>query len=351
MIIIDGAYGEGGGQIFRTSLTMAMCLNTPVQIKAIRAGRRKPGLLRQHLACLRAAQTLCSAEVIGDSLGSTEVTFVPGEVQPGQYHFAIGSAGSTSLLFQTILMPLLLSKAPGEIHLEGGTHNDMAPSFDFIQLSFLPIVQRMGYRVTTQLLRHGFNPSGGGTWTAITAPTTPTQFKPIHLCSRGKLTAQQAVATSANIPEHINQRELNYLHKQCQWPRSQLFSEQVEADGPGNIISLRLQGEEVTEVIEVVGARGISAERVTGKAIAEMKRYLGSTAAIGEHLADQLLLPMLFAQGGQFTTLNPSEHLRTNIAVIKLLSGVEILLQQCAEELWRVEVPALTAMPHGKPPE
>ena len=136
MISIDGSQGEGGGQIFRSSLTLAMCLGQPVRVINIRAGRNKPGLLRQHLTCLGAAQMICSAEVQGGALGSTEVTFQPGVLQGGNYHFAVGSAGSSSLVLQTILLPLLYAAEPSVIKLEGGTHNGFAPSYDFIASCF-----------------------------------------------------------------------------------------------------------------------------------------------------------------------------------------------------------------------
>jgi RNA 3'-terminal phosphate cyclase (ATP) len=144
MKTIDGSQGEGGGQIFRTSLTLSMCLGIPIKIINIRAGRNKPGLLRQHLCCLRAAEEICQATVEGAAFGSTSVTFTPGAIGAGNYRFSIGSAGSTTLVFQTILPALLLAEASSTVTLEGGTHSGMAPSFDFIEQSFVPQLVNKG---------------------------------------------------------------------------------------------------------------------------------------------------------------------------------------------------------------
>lgn len=336
MLIIDGSQGEGGGQIFRSSLTLSLCLQQPVRIKNIRAGRRKPGLLRQHLACLRVGRDISDAQITGDALGSTDVVFEPGRVKPGKYPLAIGSAGSTSLVFQTVLLPLLLADGESELCLEGGTHNGSAPSFDFIQLAFLPLMARMGYRAQVALERFGFYPAGGGRWRAQLQPAR--QLQPLHLTSRGDLMKREAVVTSARIAAHVAERELQQIHKKCHWPAEELHQRQVESAGPGNIVSLRVFSQQVTEVIEEVGEKGLSAERVAGRAATELKRYLQSGVPVGEHLADQLLLPMVLGKGGSFTTLQPSAHLLTNIAVIRQFTGADVKVERESELAWRVTV-------------
>lgn len=336
MKVIDGSQGEGGGQIFRTSLTLAMCLGQTVRIENIRAGRRKPGLLRQHLTCLRAAQEICNAEVSGDELGSGTVSFKPGTVKPGEYKFSIGSAGSSTLVFQTVFMPLVLAGGVSELVLEGGTHNGMAPSFDFIEHSFLPQMKKMGIHADVELDQFGFYPAGGGAWRARIHPAD--QIKPLDLMARGKLLGQTAVATSSRIPEHVTQRELDWVQQKCEWPEVDLKQRLVKSAGPGNIVSLRLQMENVTEVVEVVGERSVSAERVAGKAIAEVKRYLASEIAAGEHLADQLVLPMALGVGGSFITAKPSQHLLTNIEVISQWMPVDIQLTETNEGQWSVNI-------------
>jgi RNA 3'-terminal phosphate cyclase (ATP) len=336
MVVIDGSQGEGGGQIFRSSLTLAMCLGEPVCIENIRARRTKPGLLRQHLTCLRAAQKISNAEVSGDELGSMEVRFIPGTVEAGEYRFAVGSAGSTSLVFQTVLLPLLFAGKTSEIVLEGGTHNGYAPSYDFIESCFLPVIAQMGYRAEVELNRYGFYPAGGGAWKVKLHPMQA--VAKLDLVERGEVMNQYAVATSSQLPKHITERELQQVKKKCLWSNDQLHQRLVDSVGPGNMISLRVISEHVTEVVEAVGEKKLSAERVAGRAINAIKTYLDAGVPVGEHLADQLLLPMVFAKGGQFKTLLPSAHFLSNIEVIKQFMDVSVRVEQESKYVWLVTV-------------
>ncbi len=345
MIVIDGSQGEGGGQIFRTTLSLAMCLRIPVKIINIRAGRKKPGLLRQHLTCLKAAKEVCNATVTGDELGGASVTFLPGNVQSGEYHFSIGSAGSTTLVFQTLVMPLLLAEGVSELTLEGGTHNGMSPSYDFIRQCFIPMLERMGCRLTTEIERIGFYPAGGGQWRVRIHPIARhvDVIAPLKLLAPGKLIQCRVSAMSDKIPEHVTERELKYIKKKLTGLCSDLTLQQklISSLGPGNVVSLLAEMEHITEVFECVGERNISAERVAGRVVGDCKRYLESGATVGEHLADQLLLPMILGQGGSFCTLEPSQHLLTNIAVIKQLVGAEIKLTEMNKDCWQVDVPEI----------
>ena len=169
MIELDGSQGEGGGQILRTSLALSMATGQPVAIEKIRAGRAKPGLMRQHLACVKAAAQISGAQVEGAELGSQSLRFVPGPVRAGEYRFAIASAGSCMLVLQTVLPPLLLADAPSHLHLSGGTHNPMAPPFHFLERAFAPLVRRLGADLQLVLRRCGFYPAAG-TMAASTSP-------------------------------------------------------------------------------------------------------------------------------------------------------------------------------------
>ncbi|WKD50145.1 RNA 3'-terminal phosphate cyclase [Microbulbifer spongiae] len=336
MIVIDGSQGEGGGQIFRTALSLAMCLGKPVRIENIRSGRSRSGLLRQHLACLRAAKEISGAKVAGDALGSSVVTFEPGAVKSGAYRFAVGSAGSTTLVFQTVLMPLLLTDGVSTLYLQGGTHNAWAPSYDFIEKCFLPVLARMGCSVAVDLKKYGFYPAGGGDWRVRIVPTKKIQA--LTLMQRGEVKRKEAVALSARIPTHVIERELNRVKKKCYWENSSLHQKLVSSDGPGNMLSLRVNTGDVTEVFESVGERNIRAERVAERAISALKRYMKAGVPVGEHLADQLLLPMALGNGGCFRTLKPSQHLLTNIQVIKAISGIKIELSEHSEDDWEIVV-------------
>ena len=334
MIEIDGL--KGGGQIFRTALTMSLCLNQPVRILNIRGARTKPGLLRQHLTCLRAAQKISNGKVTGDELGSQTVSFYPGKVLPGHYEFATGSAGSTTLVLQTVLIPLALAKGESQLTLSGGTHNGMAPSFDFIDQSFLPLLAKMGIETDVELSAWGFYPAGGGQWHVRIKPTLG--WQPLVLNSTGALKRKQAVATSARLPSHVTERELHAVAKKCLWQRDELVGLQVPSSGPGNILSLRLEYEHLTEVIEVVGDRSLSAERVAGRAIVELNKYLKAQVPVGEHLADQLIVPMALGVGGSFRTSAPSKHLLTNIDVVKQFLPVSVQVNPLGEHDWLVEI-------------
>ncbi len=336
MNIIDGANGEGGGQIFRTSLSLSMCLGIPVRIENIRSGRQKPGLLRQHLACLRASREICNADVSGDQLGSTCVEFRPGKIKSGKFKIAIGTAGSTSLVFQTVLPALLMANGVSEVCFEGGTHNNSAPSYEFISQSFIPVLERMNIRVDTRLDSYGFYPNGGGSWTAKIYPMT--NVHALKLLDRGNLISRRAVAISSKLPAHITQRELDHIQKKCDWNTSDLTQHLVNSCGPGNLVSLQLRFNGISEVFDSVGQIRTSAERVADKSIRYMNRYLNTNAVVGCYLCDQLLLPMVIAGGGSFTTLEPSLHTRTNIDVIESLAACYIESRKLDEDHYSINV-------------
>ncbi len=337
MITINGAQGEGGGQIFRTALTLSMCLKQPVRIENIRAGRQKPGLLRQHLACLNAAKAISNAEVEGDHLGSQTVSFRPGKIQAGDYHFAVGSAGSTTLIFQVVLLPLLMAERASTVQFEGGTHNGMAPSFDFIEHSFLPILSTLGCNIEVALEQYGFYPVGGGRWQASIEPLQET-IKPLTLVDRGKLLGHQAVAISSKIPEHVGARELAQVQQECGWSQAQLHQKTVHSMGPGNVMYLLKKMSNSTAVFTAFGEKRVKAEQVARKAIESFMEFNQSRATVCEHLADQLILPLALGQGGVFRTTKPSMHLRTNIDVVQQMTGVHIDVSQIDDTTWEVNL-------------
>ena len=184
MIIIDGSEGEGGGQIVRNACALSLVTAKPFRITNVRGKRSKPGLMRQHVTAIEAACRIGGATCDGVAVGASEIAFMPAKVAPGEYHFAVGSAGSTNLVFQTVLMPLLLSGGPSRLVLEGGTHNMLAPPFDFIERAFLPVIRRMGARIEARLVRHGFYPRGGG---RIEIEILPGALTPIDCTDRGAL--------------------------------------------------------------------------------------------------------------------------------------------------------------------
>ncbi len=337
IIEIDGSQGEGGGQILRTALSLAACLGKAVHIRHIRAGRKNPGLMRQHLACVRAIAEICDAEVKGASIGSKAVEFIPGAIRAGDYRFAVGSAGSSTLVFQTVLPALLLAGKPSRLTLVGGTHNPLAPSFDFIQHAFLPVLRQIGCEFDAGLERYGFYPVGAGQWTIAINP--PRQFRKLELDTRGPLLAAEGRCIGSAIPGHVTVREKQQLLKRLKWPEQTIDIAEVQSLGPSNCVILKLEFQQVAEVIDSHGSLGVSAERVANTAVDSLRRYMEHGAPVGEHLADQLLLPLTIGAGGCFTTGPLSEHCQTNIAVIRQMSDIEIGVEAGdTAGQWRIRV-------------
>lgn len=343
MLKVDGSIGEGGGQVLRTALSLSMVTRTPVNIVNVRARRPRPGLRPQHLAAVEAAAAICDGAVEGATKGSTEVFFVPGRIKPGDYEFAIydgpgntRSAGSTVLVLQTLLPALWSADTPSTVAVEGGTHNPMAPPFEFLERAFLPVVARMGQRATVALERHGFVPRGNG---RIEARIEPGPWRPIELHERGRLVRRGASALLKHLPGHIAARELEIVRKRLGWPRACLEQVEIESDThTGNVLLLEIEHEHVTEIVTAFGRQGVPAERVAGGAAREMKRYLKSKVPVGEHLADQLMLPMALAGGGSFTTTRLSSHAATNLEVIRAFLDVEFDVTPLAPGVLRLAI-------------
>ncbi|MDA7881005.1 RNA 3'-terminal phosphate cyclase [Akkermansiaceae bacterium] len=313
MIPLDGK--DGGGQILRTALSLSMITGKPFHLKNIRDKRPKPGLKRQHLTCVLAAAEISDATIDGAEMNSTELIFNPGEIQAGDYHFKIGTAGSTTLLAQTLLPALWKADGPSTLRLEGGTHNPMAPPADFLQRAFLPAVAKMGFPATCELVRHGFAPAGGGEIFLTIEPAK--KLSPLNLQSRGELTSKKITGTVAHIPSSIAEREAKMARRLLEWPEDTVqIVEAPESAGPGNCFALEVAREHITERVTTFGAHNVSAEKVAKAAVKAMNDYLNSPAVVGRQLADQLLLPLALVGSGQFITMNPSNHTQTNCRII-----------------------------------
>ena len=343
MIEIDASQGEGGGQILRTSLALSMCTGQPVELKNIRARRPKPGLMRQHLACVLAAAEVCGGTASGAELGSPQLRFVPGAVRPGAYTFAVGSAGSCMLVLQTVLPALLLAEAPSALVLRGGTHNPMAPPFHFIERSFVPLLRRMGADVQLTLRRHGFYPAGGGEVVAEVHPAGG--LRPFDLLTRGEPQRVLAEALVAGVPRGVAQRELDTLGQALGWAPEQLLVAPLrQNEGPGNALLATLQHASVTEVFTQFGERALPAEEVARRLAAEVRQYANSDAAVGPHLADQLTLPLALAvqasgRPASYTASEITQHAHTNFRVIeRFLPVVFEVSAERGASCWRIDV-------------
>jgi RNA 3'-terminal phosphate cyclase (ATP) len=329
MIEIDGAEGEGGGQILRSSLSLAICTQQPFRITNIRANREKPGLMRQHLTAVKAAAEICAADLTGAELESRALTFRPGRLAAGDYSFAIGTAGSSTLVFQTVLPALLTAAGPSRIRITGGTHNRGSPPFDFLARSFLPLLARMGARVELALTHYGFYPRGGG---EIRAQITPARLDALDLKDRGAWVRGYAEAYIAALPLHVAQRELEVIGRAMAWTPSQLHLRGLPNDsGPGNAVTITLEFQNVSEVVTGFGEKGVTAETVATQTVAAARHYLSGRAPVGEHLSDQLLLPMALGAGGSFVTDKITPHLRSNVAVIEQFTTRRVIIEPVSD--------------------
>jgi RNA 3'-terminal phosphate cyclase (ATP) len=337
MIAIDGSQGEGGGQILRTSLALSLVTGQPFRMERIRARRQRPGLLKQHLTAVEAAKTVGCAEVIGASLGSQNLDFRPGPITPGNYRFAVGTAGSATLVLQTVLPALLTASGLSTLTLEGGTHNPMAPPFDFLEKSFMPLIHRMGPSVELEFRRPGFYPAGGGRFHARVEPVK--KLRRLDLLERGAIRVRHAKVLVSKLPEHVAERELSVLRDELKWRLEEYGVDTVPHPlGPGNAVVLSLEAEHVTAIFTGFGERGRPAEEVASSAVQASKAWVEANVPVDEHLADQLLIPMVLAGGGLFRTTKPSLHTITNAEVIQRFLPVPIRIEQEGETAWRVSV-------------
>jgi RNA 3'-terminal phosphate cyclase (ATP) len=333
MLTLDGSFGEGGGQILRTALALSLVTRTPFQIEKIRAGRSRPGLLRQHLAAVNAAAQVGDAEIDGAALGSNRLVFRPRGLRPGDFTFSVGSAGSATLVFQTVLPALLCASGPSRLALEGGTHNPSAPPFEFLDRAFLPLIRRAGPRVEATLSRRGFFPAGGGRFEATIEPAP---LAPIELLERGPLKAVRALAVVASLPEHIARREVETIRGLVE-AETRVVRDDA-SPGPGNVVQIEVESAALTEVFTAFGRKGVKAERVAREAAEEARRYLDAAVPVGPHLADQLLIPLALARGGSFRTGPLTPHARTNLEVVGRFLDVPIAVQERGPDVRDVRV-------------
>ena len=337
MIEIDGSFGEGGGQILRTSLSLAALTGKSVHVVRIRSRRRKPGLMRQHLACVKAVMEISGGAAEGDELNSQELVFEPGKLRSGNYRFVVGSAGSAVLIAQTVLPCLLCAEGKSTVVIEGGTHAANAPVAEFFERVYLPCLRRMGAEISCTLDRVGFYPAGGG---AMTLEISPLKcWRHLELMDTGTLRKARLVALSHGIDPKIGENELLFCRAELKddVPFTS-ESRMVDSSGPGNVMFAELEFEHITELFSVCGDFDIS-RREVGMRVARMVRcYRALRVPVWRFLADQLLLPMALGAGGRFLTASPSRHTETNLAVIGKFLDAEIKLENRGRGQYCIEV-------------
>jgi RNA 3'-terminal phosphate cyclase (ATP) len=339
LVEIDGSRGEGGGQIHRSSLALSMITGRPLRMTNIRAGRAKPGLRRQHLACVNAAAQLANAEVYGAEVGSKYLDFRPRAIEASELVIDIGSAGSTSLVVQTILVPAIVAGRSLRATVHGGTHNPMAPPYEFLARVFIPHLNAMGANVTLELDRHGFATGGGASHDELTQHrgqltlvVEPGALQPLELVECADVRERHATAILARLPTHVAERELAIVRERLGFSKIECEVRDVtDAGGPANVLMIEVDRGTSRELVTGIGEKGLRAEVVADRACAAMQSYLDANVPVGEHLADQLLLPFALAGAGRFRAAPLSLHSTTNIETIQHFIDVSIRTDETSD--------------------
>ncbi|HEX9974608.1 MAG TPA: RNA 3'-terminal phosphate cyclase [bacterium] len=328
MIRIDGSFGEGGGQILRTSLTLSLIKGQPFEIYNIRARRKNPGLQPQHLKCIEAATRISKGKANGDKKGSLHLIFEPGEVIPGDYHFEIGTAGSTSLVLQTIFLPLALAKIPSRVTISGGTHVSWSPVHHFLSLHWLPYLAKIGFNLKLKMDRAGFYPQGDG---RISAEIFPAEnLKPIEMVNRGDLKTITGISAVANLDYSIAERQRSQALKRLEQKGydATIAIENMPSRYKNTMMLLLADFEQGSGCFTALGAIGKRAEQVADEAVDDLFEYLDSSGCIDKYLADQLVVPLAIIPGKSlFSTAKITNHFLTNISVVKQFLNIQSEVQ------------------------
>ena len=320
MLTIDGQYGEGGGQILRTALTLACITRRPITIENIRAGRHKPGLRRQHLAAVLAATEICGAEVEGADIGSQHLVFIPGRPpQAGTYEWEIKTAGSTALVLQTVMLPLAMAPGPSEIRAIGGTHVPFSPSGHYLRDVYAPMLVQSGVEVFVNIERYGWNPKGGGEITCYLEGWS--QLHGQDLTERGELERLIGVGLASRLPAHIPQRMTTHVAKVLDFlevPLDMRTERDGRSKGEGAGVFLTAEYANGRAGFTALGEPGVPSEEVAEEAAYAFQVFDAGNASVDSHLADQLVLALSLADGASsFITPQITEHLLTNCWVIQ----------------------------------
>lgn len=348
---LDGSYGEGGGQILRTALSLSAVTGRSFRLTNIRAGRRKPGLMPQHLSAVKAAAAITAAEVAGDRLGSTDLSFAPAHrPKGGHYVFDVaeiaqrGSAGSVTLVLQTILVPLATAEHESTLVLRGGTHLEWSPAFDDIANSYLPALRKLGFRLDAELKRWGWYPVGNGEVACNIAASpdgwSTTWPRPLELAERGQLRRIEGRAVGANLPAHIARRMADRARASLGGFGLvlEIEAQSVDAACSGAGIFIVAEYDSLAASFSTYGRRGKPSEAVADEVVAAFNEHHNSKAAVEIHLADQVLLPLALAAGpSAFTVARPSRHLTTNAWTVGKFGVADIEIEPGTPILVRVE--------------
>ncbi len=323
LIQIDGSQGEGGGQMLRTSLALSIFLMKPFEMINIRANRPNPGIQAQHLKAIEASSVISNAIVEGAIIKSNWVRFFPVEIKHGNFKFDIGTAGSTSLVLQTIYLPLSFATGTSNLTITGGTHVSWSPTFDYIKNCWIYFMKRIGLKIDVELKRAGFYPHGGGEIKAVINPVR--EINPLNLIERGELLGIQVYSAHTNLTDEVAKRQAKAAEKILKnYGKVEVIIDELDSYSKNTTIAITGIFENSVCCYTNLGEKGKRAEFVAEEACEKFLKFLSSDSAVDEYMADQILLPLSLApEVSEFTTPRLTNHLKTNIDVIKKFVDVE----------------------------
>lgn len=317
MIEIDGSFGEGGGQILRTAVSLSAVTGEPVKISNIRANRPNPGMSPQHVTGIEALAEICGGDVDGLFAGSKEITFRPGQLTGGEFEFDVGTAGSVSLVLQSCLLPAIMSKSPMRVSVKGGTDVRWSPPIDYVRLVHLPLLERFGADCDMNVTSRGFYPEGGGDVVLETSPTGG--LKPMDLSNRGKVQSVRGIAFAQNLPEHIATRmKHSAMKKLLDFKEVKIDVDLTRGHSTGAGIVLVAECENTIIGASALGAKGVRSETLGESCAEDLLETIRSGATVDEHMLDQILPYIALAgSGSKLLTEEMTGHAKTNIWVIE----------------------------------
>lgn len=315
MILVDGSYGEGGGQIIRTAISLSALTGKSVKINNIRAKRTPPGLKAQHLTGVKAVAELCNAKLSGAEVGSTEITFEPGKINGGTYDWNIGTAGSITLVIQALMPAMLFSKKDFSVSITGGTNVTTSPPIEYFQHIFCDFMHKMGAKLKLDIMQYGFYPKGGG---RIKLRVCPAELKPIEILERGELKQtdiQDSIASKDLENAKVAERQVIGFKKEFGKSNyKKIVTAYVETLSTGSCIHAHNSYENCKIGSEALGERGKKAEIVGEECAQKLKKEIEFDSTLDEHMLDQII-PYMAILGGTFKFGKLSSHAETNIWV------------------------------------